>query len=82
GGQLLQTGPSLDEAAAAVVLVHGRGGSAGDILTLASEIDVPGIAWLAPQAAGNTWYPLSFLAPHARNEPGLSSGLGLLAGIV
>jgi glyoxalase family protein len=61
-------------ARAAVVLVHGRGASADDILGLGAALGVPGVALVAPQAEGGTWYPHSFLAPLAANEPGLSSG--------
>jgi predicted esterase len=72
----------LDRASAALVLVHGRGGSAEGILSLAGELTRPGFAFLAPQAAGNTWYPLSFLAPMERNEPYLSSALDALAALL
>jgi phospholipase/carboxylesterase len=65
-----------------MVLVHGRGGTAQGILTLAAELAHPGFAYLAPQAAGNAWYPYSFLAPIPQNEPGLSSGLATLAGML
>jgi predicted esterase len=58
-----------------MVLLHGRGATAQGILSLADELSHPGFAYLAPQAAGNTWYPLSFLAPLDRNEPYLSSAL-------
>lgn len=82
GQPVRRLGEPLAEAAAAAILVHGRGGSAEDILTLAGELDVEGFAYLAPQARGNTWYPQSFLAPLPANEPGLSSGLGRLASLV
>jgi predicted esterase len=62
-----------------MITVHGRGASAEDILMLADEFHVPDFAYLAPQAAGNTWYPYSFLSPIESNEPGISSGLALLA---
>jgi predicted esterase len=65
-----------------MVMVHGRGGSADDILTLSGEVSVPGFAYLAPQAAGNSWYPYSFLSPIAQNEPGISSGLAAVAGVL
>lgn len=61
-----------------VVLVHGRGGTAEEILTLTRVLDRPDVAYIAPQAAGSTWYPESFLAPIGRNEPGLGSALALL----
>jgi phospholipase/carboxylesterase len=58
-----------------VILVHGRGAGAQSMIPLADELAQPDAAYLAPQAAGNTWYPHSFLAPIDQNEPGLSSGL-------
>jgi len=63
---------------AGAVLVHGRGATAESILTLVPELDVPDIAYVAPQAPGNTWYPESFLAPLQRNEPWLSDALRIL----
>ena len=72
---LLSAGAPLADAPGAVVLVHGRGDSAQGILGLAREFDRPGLAYLAPQAAGGAWYPNSFLAPNEANEPGLSSGV-------
>jgi len=65
-----------------MVMVHGRGGTAENILTLADELAIPGFAYLAPQAAGNTWYPYSFLSPIPQNEPGISSGLAALAAVL
>ncbi len=65
-----------------MVLVHGRGATAQDILTLTADLHWPGFAYLAPQAAGNTWYPNSFLAPIPSNEPGLSSGLAVIASLL
>jgi predicted esterase len=58
-----------------VLLLHGRGGSPEDILGLARPLRAPGLAYVAPAAAGHTWYPQSFLAPLAANEPWLSSAL-------
>jgi predicted esterase len=63
---------------AAVILVHGRGATAESILTLADEFGRPELAYVAPQAAGYTWYPYSFMAPAERNEPYLSSALEVL----
>ncbi len=79
---VLTAGAPLDQADAAMILIHGRGASADDILTLATEIDTPGFAYLAPQAAGNTWYPYPFLAPIAQNEPYLSSALARLGAVL
>ena len=75
-------GKSLDQARAAMILLHGRGATAEDILMLAYELEHPDIAYLAPQAAGSAWYPYSFLAPIQENEPGLSSGLALVGRLV
>ena len=77
-------GAPLAEADLAVVLVHGRGASAESILGLADEIAPPGvaIAYLAPQADGHTWYPYSFLAPLASNQPYLGGALGALEGVL
>lgn len=77
-------GQPIDRAQIAVVLVHGRGSTAEDILALArpgSYLDRAGFAYLAPQAAGNTWYPNSFLAALESNEPYLSSALATLDGV-
>jgi phospholipase/carboxylesterase len=73
---IVQAGTALSRASAAVILTHGRGGSAQDILSLGADMAPEGFALLAPQAAGHTWYPYSFLAPRPQNEPFLSSALG------
>jgi phospholipase/carboxylesterase len=65
-----------------MIMVHGRGASAEDILSLSEEFPDSAFAYLAPQAAGSVWYPQSFLSPIAANEPGLSSALAVLAGIL
>lgn len=75
---VLASGTPLEQARAAMVLLHGRGASAADILTLAAEFDAPGWAFLAPQAANSTWYPNRFTAPLAQNEPWFSSAIGVL----
>ena len=71
-------GLSLDKAEKVLIMIHGRGGSAEDILSLGAYLNVADFALLAPQATGNTWYPYSFMAPVAQNEPWLSSALNLL----
>jgi phospholipase/carboxylesterase len=81
-GAVRQFGKSLAEAAGAVILLHGRGGSAEDILSLAGDLYFPQLAYLAPEAAGNSWYPNSFLAPIAQNEPWLTSALGKVQTII
>ena len=65
-----------------MVMIHGRGATAESILTLVQAIDTPGFAYLAPQAAGNTWYPNSFLSPIPSNEPGITSGLAAIADLM
>jgi phospholipase/carboxylesterase len=82
GQPLLVAGEPLESARAAMIMVHGRGATAHDILSLTADLHQPGFAYLAPQAAGNTWYPNSFLAPIPSNEPGLSSGLAVIASIL
>ncbi len=78
GRPVLHAGRPLDSARAAMILVHGRGAGAADILGLGRELHHPDLAYLAPEAAGHTWYPASFLAPLEENEPWLSSALAFL----
>lgn len=79
---ILTAGLPLDQATAAMVLVHGRGATAESILTLAPALNVPGFAYLAPQAKGNSWYPNSFLAPIQSNEPGITSGMQAIDDVI
>jgi predicted esterase len=65
-----------------MVMVHGRGASAEDILSLVDQLGQPGFAYFAPQAAGNTWYPQRFLVPTAENEPWLSSALAFIGEVL
>lgn len=81
GGRLLAAGPAPEEARLTVVLVHGRGGDPEDMLGLAAELGQRDVAFLAPEARANSWYPLSFLAPLEANEPYLSSALRRLGEI-
>ena len=76
------SGKPLAEAKGAMILVHGRGATAQSILALGNELPHPDLAYLAPQAAGNTWYPHSFLMPLAQNEPYLSSALQRIGEVV
>lgn len=71
-------GKSLEEAQKVMILVHGRGSSAQDILSLSDYIQDKTFAFIAPQAQDNTWYPYSFLRPIEENEPYLSSALTIL----
>lgn len=79
---IVSAGTPLAEATGVIVLLHGRGGSAQDILGLGAALAPAGIALLAPEATGRTWYPNSFLAPRAQNEPFLSSALARIAAAV
>ena len=75
GQRTLLAGAPLGQARAAMVLLHGRGATARSILALTDELAQPDITYLAPQAAGNSWYPHRFLSPLESNEPYLSSAL-------
>ena len=75
-------GEPLASAQAALVMAHGRGATAEDILSLADVLDVAGYALLAPQAAGFQWYPQSFLAPLEQNEPWLASALAKIGSVL
>ena len=76
GGQpVLAAGAPLDRAKAAMLMAHGRGATAQDILTLVPELHHADFAYLAPQADGNAWYPYRFMEPLERNQPWLSSAL-------
>jgi phospholipase/carboxylesterase len=82
GMRLLEAGEPLTKARAAMILAHGRGATAEDIMTVASDLMHPGFAYLAPQAAGNAWYPNPFTAPLEANEPYLSSALRVLENLL
>jgi predicted esterase len=82
GQRVATAGAPLAQAKGAVVMVHGRGASAESILTLAQGLDRPEFAYLAPAAAGGTWYPNRFMAPIPSNEPGISSGMQAIADVL
>ena len=82
GQRIVEAGEDLRSARAAMILIHGRGATAEDIMTIASEVQRPGWAYLAPQAAGNTWYPNPFTSPLESNEPYLSAALDTVTRIV
>lgn len=82
GQPVLTAGRDIADARGVMILSHGRGATAESILQLAAALDHDGFAYFAPQAAGNTWYPQSFLAPIEQNEPFLSSALAFLARVV
>lgn len=82
GERVVVSGEPLASARAAMILLHGRGATAEDIMTIAAELRRPGFAYLAPQAAGNAWYPNPFTAPLESNEPYLSAALAMIAGLL
>lgn len=75
---IITTGVPLQDAEKALIMIHGRGGSATDILSIASHLQVADYALLAPQATAHSWYPHSFIAPVEDNEPSLSSALAVI----
>ena len=79
GQRVAFAGEPLGKARAAMILLHGRGATAEDILTVAAEVQRPGWAYIAPQAAGNEWYPNPFTAPVETNEPYLSAAFDTVA---
>jgi predicted esterase len=79
---VLHYGVPLAQARRAGIFLHGRGAAPEDILGLAAELRTEDVAYLAPQAAGHTWYPYSFLSPIPQNEPGITSALSAIARLV
>lgn len=82
GQPALQTGASPSEAKAAMIMLHGRGADAADIISLSQIIGEQQLVYVAPEAAGHSWYPCSFLAPVVDNEPGRTSALGVIAELI
>lgn len=76
---VLRGGIRLDVAPGALVVLHGRGSSAEQILELAAALDPGSYAHLAPQATSGSWYPNRFIAPIESNEPWLTSALDVVA---
>jgi len=80
--KIFTAGIPISEAKKVLVMLHGRGAFAEDILSLAGYFNLQDYALLAPQATNNTWYPFSFLMPPQQNEPWLSSALNVLNEVV
>ncbi len=80
--RIVRSGPTPRGARRTVLFVHGRGGAADDVLGIASALALDDVAYVAPEAPGRTWYPLSFLAPLGANEPALSASLGTLQSVM
>jgi phospholipase/carboxylesterase len=79
---VLSIGPAPEKAAATLILIHGRGATAESILSLVPELGIENVAAMAPQAAGHTWYPYSFLEPIEENQPYLDSALRRIESLV
>src|SRR3978361_660921 len=75
---IVTSGKELSAANKVLIMLHGRGASAEDILSMSAYLDVNDYTLIAPQATNHTWYPYSFLAPPSQNEPWLSSALKML----
>jgi predicted esterase len=82
GMPVLTHGRPLGEGRVVVIAVHGRGAGPRNILDLAPIIDPGDTTWLAPAAAGSTWYPFGFMSPTDRNEPGITSGIAVVHGLI
>src|SRR4249920_4195307 len=82
GQQVMSAGIPLGQARAVVIMVHGRNAGPENILDLVPRLDRPQLACLAPAAANRTWYPFPFISEMDKNEPGISSGLAVLDGLV
>ena len=81
-GGLLAAGPAPEQADATLILVHGRGGAASGMLSLYESFELPTLAAVAPQAAGSSWYPKTFLSPIDENQPFLDVALSTLESLV
>jgi predicted esterase len=82
GQPVVEAGAPQEQAPAAVIMVHGRNAGPANILDLVPLLARPNLAYLAPAAANRTWYPHSFMAEIAGNEPGLSSGMSVLESVL
>lgn len=82
GQPLLHEGPDVALASAAMIMIHGRGAGAADIIALAPQFRYENLAFLAPQAEGRSWYPYSFLVPVQQNEPGIGSAMTVIKSLV
>jgi phospholipase/carboxylesterase len=79
---ILEKGKPLQQADKAIILLHGRGGTANDIISLANEFCDDSFYITAPQATNNSWYPYSFMADEEQNEPWLSSAVKMVKQLI
>ena len=82
GQRLVTLGPPLGEAPAVVILIHGRGAAPENIAELVPAFGRDDVTFLVPAASGGTWYPLGFMSPIDKNEPGISSGISVIHALV
>ena len=80
--EVVTEGKPLTETGKALIMIHGRGATADSILALSDHLDVPDFSLFAPQATNHSWYPYSFMAPDAQNQPALDSALALLSNLL
>ncbi|WP_134089292.1 alpha/beta hydrolase [Olivibacter sp. XZL3] len=80
--QFITAGKPFGEANKAIVMIHGRGGGAEDIISLQRFLKLDDMAISAPQASNNSWYPYSFMAPEQDNQPALDSAIATIAEVV
>lgn len=73
--QLIERGRPINEASKALILIHGRGATALDMLSLTRRLDVDSLYIAAPQAPHNSWYPQRFTMEEKFNEPWLSQSI-------
>jgi len=80
--RVFTSGASIASARSILILLHGRGSNAHDILSLAGAVPLNKVTVFAPNAAGQAWYPQRFIRPLAENEPHLTSALNVVARLV
>ena len=80
--ELIQSGKPIEEATKVAIMIHGRGATAASILSLSQYLNLDEFALLAPQAQGGSWYPYSFMAPDANNEPAFSNSIEIIKKVV
>jgi len=78
----ISAGTPAKQAKTALVMLHGRGGAAGDMIRLAKLFNLTDVALYAPQATNNSWYPYSFMAPEKQNQPALDSAIDAIDSLV
>lgn len=82
GQPVIRSGPPADSASAGMILMHGRGATAENIILLAEQFDQSGFTYVAPQAAENTWYPFSFMSNIDDNKQGISSAFSVISALI